>query len=179
MKKPSRIFSLLLFLFFVLAASWANGFELLGEAGEWKISGADGQCQAVKPLESSIPSQFAIGISAQGTYLTFQNLKWSLPSTARNTMPVKVFLDDSLVLKTEALLINQVWAFQVFVWLTKVPDDVFWEKFLNARIMKVTGKFKPGEAKTELKNTAEIVPLLTNCAQRYLPGVRLPFKISE
>lgn len=150
-----------------------------GEVGEWKISGTEGQCQAFKQLEPSSPSQFAIGISRKGTYLTLQNLRWSLPSTPTNMMPVKVSFDGSVALQTEALLIGQVRAFQVFVWLTKMPDEVFWKRFLSARSMSVTGKFKPGRADVELKDTAEIVPLLRDCAQQYLPGIKLPFKESQ
>lgn len=149
--------------------------SFVGKASEWKISVIDGHCQASKQLEPSSPSQFAIGITQKGTYLTLQNVRWSLPSTPTNMMPVKVSFDSSVALRTEALLIGQIRAFQVFVWLTKMPDKVFWKQFLSARLMSVTGNFKPGRADVELKDTAEIVPLLKDCAQRYLSGAELPF----
>lgn len=162
-------------LYFFLTPTAHALYEKFGEVGEWEISGTDGQCQASKQLKPSSPSQFAIGIAREGTYMHFQNLRWSLPSTPTNMMPVKVSFDGSVALQTEALLIGQVRAFQVFVWLTKMPDEVFWKRFLSARSMSVTGKFKPGRADVELKDTAEIIPLLKDCAQRYLSGVELPF----
>lgn len=175
MKSPKMYLILLAYWLYVPIAASAYDFKDFGKTGEWTISGTDGQCQASKQLEPSSPSQFAIGITPKGTYLTFQNLRWSLPSTPTNMMPVKVLFDSSIALRTEALLIGQIRAFQVFVWLTKMPDKVFWERFLSARTMSITGKFKPGRADVKLKDTAEIVPLLKDCAKRYLSGVELPF----
>lgn len=164
-----------LFGFLIPAASGAQ-WEKLGEAGEWEISGTDGQCQASKQLDPSIAlSRFAIGIARKGTYLHFQNLSWRLPSTRTNMMRVKVLFDGSVALRTEALVIRQVRAFQVFVYLTEMPEEVFWKRFLGARSLSVTGKFRPGRADIELKDTEKIPPLLKACAQRYLPGVELPF----
>lgn len=176
MFKNRKVFTVVLtFALSVFNIPSTYGFETLGTAGGWKISGADGQCQASKPLNPSVPSEIAIGISLEGTYLTFQNLRWSLSSTATNMMPVRLYFDKTLALRTEALLISQIRAFQVFVWLTDVPDTVFWEELLDARSMKIIGKFKPGRAKVKLTDTNEIVPLLKSCAQRYLPDVKMPF----
>ena len=175
MKFPKIYLILLACLLYIPITVSAYGFKEIGKTGVWTISGADGQCQASKPLEPSSPSQFAIGISPKGTYMTFQHLGWSLPSTSTNMMPVKVLFDGSVTLRTEALLINQVRAFQVFVWLTKMSDEVFWKYIINARTMGVTGKFNPGRADVDLKGTTKIPPLLKKCAKRYLPGVKLPF----
>lgn len=153
----------------------AYGFEEIGSADKWRISGADGQCQAGKPLDPHTPSQIAIGISPDGTYMHLQNLRWLLPSTPTNMMPVTVYFDKSIELRTEALLIGQIRAFQVFVWLTDVPDKVFWKDLLAARSMRVTGDFKPGSVKVDLENIAKTVPLLKTCAERFLPAVELPF----
>lgn len=161
---------------FLMPAAAGTQFEKLGEAGEWQVEGTDGQCQASKQLDPSFAlSQFAIGIVREGTYLNFQDLRWRLPSTRTNSMRVKVLFDGSVALRTEALVIRQVRAFQVFVWLTKTPEEVFWKRFLGARSLSVTGKFRPGRADIELKDTEKIPPLLKNCAQRFLPGVEPPF----
>jgi len=153
-------------------AQGAQQFQTVGKAGEWTISGKEGHCQAGKPHRVG---QFAVGIVAEGTFLMFQDLSWSLPSTPNNMMPVEILLDDAAVFRTEALVIGQVRSFQVFLWLTETPGDVFWKRFLNATSLGVTGKFKPGRAEVDLTDTKETIPLLRKCAEQFLPDVELPF----
>ena len=166
---------LIAFWFYTPITVIASDFKYVGKTGEWIVSGNSSQCQASKKLDQSTPSQFAIGITKKGTYMTLQNVRWLLPSTRTNMMPVKISFDNSVTLNTEALLINQIRAFQVFVWLTKMSDKVFWKYIINARSMSITGKFKPGRADVDLKGTTKIVPLLKKCAKEYLPGTKLPF----
>lgn len=174
-KFPKIYLMLLAYWFYAPITIMASDFKYVGKTGEWTVSGNTSQCQASKKLEQSSPSQFAIGITQKGTYMTLQNLRWSLPSTRTNMMPVKILFDNSVTLHTEALLMNQVRAFQVFIWLTNMSDKVFWKYIINARTMSVTGKFKPGRADVDLKGTTKIIPLLKKCAKRYMPGAKLPF----
>ncbi len=147
----------------------------LEKSGEWTISVADGQCNASKALPPPAIGQFAIGITPEGTYLHLQNLRWSLPATATNSMPVEVSFDGSAAFRTDALLIGMVRAFQIFVHMSDMPDELFWKRYLAARSMRVTGPFRPGAVDIDLKDSSQMIAPLRNCATRYLPGVKLPF----
>jgi len=159
------------------SASPTSAFDLtpIGKIGDWSISGTDGHCQARKSIEPGSPSQFAIGIVEKGTFLTLQHLGWRLPSTRTNMMPVSIAFDGSSVVETEALLVGQIRAFQIFIWLTDMSDRVFWERFFAAQSMLVTGDFRPGRVEISLEHASDIVPLMEDCARRYLRNVELPF----
>jgi hypothetical protein len=147
----------------------------VGEVGNWTISGTEGHCQASKQFESSSINNFTIGITQKGTFFGFQHLKWVLPRTRTNMMSIEISFDGSVALKTEALLVHQAFTFQVLPELINVPEEEVWKRFLSAKSMRVVGKFKPGRAEVDVKNSAEIVPLFRDCAQRYLSGIDLPF----
>ena len=63
----------------------------------------------------------------------------------------------------------------MFLRLTEMSDEAFWKRFFAAHSMRVTGDFSPGSADIELKNSEVIIPLLRDCAKRYLSGIELPF----
>ena len=147
----------------------------LGEVGDWHISGANGQCQAGKlVLRQSSIGQFAIGISSpEGTFMTLQQTSWGLTPNSRNMMNVNVYLDGSRVFRSEALVVNRV-TFQIFLKLTNLSEQEFWEKVLKAGSIRVTGDFKPS-IEIDLKDLNRTIPTMKKCATKYLRGVQLPF----
>lgn len=148
----------------------------IGVAEPWQVyaSEVEHSCLALKPFG---PGQFNIGIDEKQTWLSFQNFYWTLPSTPTNTMPVRIALDGQVILETDAVssiafVLVKARAIQVIM---KPTDRMFWQKLFTARSVSISGQFNPGSGTVPLDNVARIIPLMKDCANRYLKGVQVPF----
>lgn len=157
---------------------------LTGEArasapdGAWRLSEADGQCDATTPLVPSQPSQFAVGLSRRGTHLTLQNLRWRLTDSPTHTMTVRFAFDHAPPIETDALVIVVAGAFQIFIPSPTLTEAQFWHGFLTAERVHVSGPFGPGSVDFKLKDAKQAAALLGDCARRQLPGQPPPFDLA-
>jgi len=163
--------------FGVASASAQNA----GDQGGWTLDrfGPQGQCSVSRVLEPNYPSQIAIGLNRDGTYLTLQNLRWQLPKKSTNTMKVKLKFGNADPIKTDALLINQIHAFQIFSILIPIEEEEIWARILSGETLQVTGSFKPGSVTVQFGDLDSALPVLKGCADEFLPGRELPFSIAK
>lgn len=141
----------------------------------WQASESPGQCDASRPIDPHVPSQFVIGLTARGTHLTLQFIGWRLPVNPDNSMKVKLRFDDGDPVETDALLISRISAFQLFAAAMPIGEAGFWQQLQRARRLGITGPFQPGRVVIDLAGLGDALPLLKDCAARQLPGQPLPF----
>ena len=156
-----------------------SSWRTFGHVGEWRVAGTANQCQSGYAMRSGI-DQFSIGLAADGTYMSVQDLSWMLRPNRRNMMRITIELDGSRLFRTEALVIGMVGMIQVFPRITDMPEDEFWTKVLGAESMYIDGRFPAFAAGNtpptiDLQGLAETLPLLRQCAEELLPDVALPF----
>jgi hypothetical protein len=152
-----------------------SGLESLGSVGDWQVSGKDGQCQAGYEMKSGL-QQFAIGLTPDGSFMHLQNLLWMLPAT--NMMRIRMSFDDSRRIRAQALIVAFVGSVQIFVDTSPLSEVEFWNYVLTADTLRVEGKFwisGSGSVDVDLANIGDAVPLLRECAERYLPNITVPF----
>ncbi|MGQ7830256.1 hypothetical protein [Altererythrobacter sp. Z27] len=140
--------------------------------------GPQGQCGVSRVLVPNQPSQIAIGLNQDGTYLTLQNLQWQLPRKSTNMMRVKLKFENSDPIKTDALMINQIHAFQIFSILMPIEEEEIWDRMLSGEPLQVTGSFKPGSVTVQFDDLDSALPILKDCVDQFLPGRKLPFAIA-
>lgn len=166
---------------FLCLVAGSNPSRAAERPDKWALDsfGPRGQCGASRQLDPNHPSQIAIGLNRDGSYLTLQNLQWRLPRTPTNTMQVKLAFDGSKSIKTNALLISQIQTFQIFTMLMPVSEEEFWKRLLSSKSLTISGPFRPGKISIDLKDAGEVVPILQACAKQYLPERNLPFPFED
>ncbi len=150
-----------------------------GNQDGWTLDsfGPQGQCGVSRVLDPKHPSQVAIGLNRDGTYLTLQNLHWKLPKKKTNMMKVTLKFESADSIKTDALLINQIQAFQIFSILMPIEEEEIWGRILSGEDLQITGSFKPGNVTVQFDGIASALPLLKECVDQFLPGRKMPFPI--
>jgi len=152
-----------------------SGLQPLGSVDGWDVSGMNDHCQAGFKMRSGL-TQFSIGISSNGSFMTLQNLGWNLRSNRRNMMRVTGEFDGERAFRTQALVVAMVRAIQIFVDLTDMSEEDFWTRILSADSMRVESRFgSTPSVNVDLSNIAATLPLLRDCSERYLPEMTLPF----
>jgi hypothetical protein len=153
-----------------------HGLPAMAVPMDWRAAESPGQCDATRPIDPGVPSQFVVGLTGKGTHLTLQFIGWRLPVNADNAMKVELRFDQGKPIITDALVIAPIAAFQLFVRFMPVPEADFWRQLLSARRLTVTGPFQPGQVAIDLTDMAGALPILRDCASRQLPGQALLFE---
>ncbi|SLN11668.1 hypothetical protein PEL8287_00276 [Roseovarius litorisediminis] len=153
----------------------AADFKKFGRAGVWEVSGQQGQCQIGRSLDAG---QMQFVLSKDGTVITLQSLSWTkMRQPPSNTFKITLYLDNKKFVRTDALVIAQVRAFQIFLLDASNPkrQRQFWRALAQSKEMAVSVPFQSSRLRFSVSGIAEAYRLVPKCSQRYLKGVALPF----
>lgn len=153
----------------------AADFKKFGRVSVWEVSGQQGQCQIGRGLDAG---QMQFVLSKDGTVITLQSLNWTKMRQPRsNTFKVTLYFDNKKYVRTDALVIAQVRAFQILLLDASNPkrQRQFWQTLAHSEEIAIDVPFQSSRLRFSVSGIADAYRLVPNCAQRYLKGIALPF----